>query len=655
MSKSRTSFRWLIPLLIFFLLLSSCASISSFFKGSGKKYKEAVQEWEEGEYGDSMYSMISLLQSDPNYKKAKVFVKENFQTAIEKTHGRIEAAKKIEDQMEKTHSIYKRYQDLYLVVEKAKEIVPLEGPKEEWVWDPEFPKDYLAEYEGARKAAVQVRLAKAEELFNAEKLAEARELIYKCMSAYLQENEWDTEAEIALRKETANKISELAKTAVENIVTSTDKEQLKEGLETLDMALKYNSEDKEVASIREKIENQMIDVLFTEAKEIEAGGDLDSFKEARKKYRSALNEFPESKKLSQALSNVNMRIADAYYEKGYALEQKGDEASLKEAIDLYDEGLEYDESSKKLVSGKNRARASIADQYYQKALAEEKSVGQDIEKGKEVIALYETAQEWVEGYKDTEARIEAIKESISVTIYVAAQSGDLFRKLEEELDGGVHRKLGSDFSVRSSADSKEISPANVDQGNYLQPAKQIGADYIVVLTGELGPVNKDIEENRRSESIDYQITDDGTIEELPAGGLSTLKFGEGSYDTKNDYLDSIGLQEYGTAEVTVIENTRTINRVVYLDYKVVNVKSGSTVYTGERRQTFNASKETILADVTGDHSRITDWYKNNLNTDTSYSKSEPSEAKWMSWIKEEADFVNSKAGAISKAIKSDRG
>ncbi len=655
MSKSRVSFRGLIPLLIFFLLLSSCASITSFFKGSGKKYKEAVQEWEAGEYGDSMYSMLLLLENDPNYKKAKVFVKENFQTAIEKTHERIEEAKNLEDQMEKTDTIYKMYQDLYLVVEKAKEIVPVEGPKEEWVWDPDFPNDYLAEYEGARKAAVQVRLAKAEELFNTEKPAEARELIYKSMSAYLQENEWDNEAEIALRKETANKITELAKNAVRNIINSTDKEQLREGLETLDMALKYNSEDKEVASIREKIENQLINVLLAEGKEIESGGTLDSFKEARKKYRSALSDFPESKKLSQALANVNVRIANAYYEKGYALEQNGDEASLKEAIALYDEGLEYDKGSKKLESGKNRAKASIAELYYQEALTKEKSVGQDIKKGKEVIALYETTQEWVEGYKDTEARIAAVKESISATIYVVAQSGDIFQAMEKKLDAGVHRKLGSNFTVRSSADSKQLSPAHVDKGSYLQPAIQLGADYIVVLTGKIGPVNKDIEEDRRSKSIDYQITDDGTIEELPDGGLSTLRFGEGSYDSKEEYLDSIGLQDYGRAKVTVAENTRTINRVVYLNYKVVNVNNGSTVYTGEFRQTFNHSKETILASVSGNNRKITNWYKNKLNTSTSYSKSAPSEAKWMNWIKEESDFVNSKAGAISKAIKSDRG
>jgi hypothetical protein len=599
--------------------------------------------------------MILLLEDDPKYQKAKDFVRTNFQTAIDKTLGKIEEAEAVKDPLEKTHQLFKLNQDLYLLIKHAKQIVPLQGPKKDpWVWDPDLSKDYIAEFEGARKTAVETYLAKAEELFQANNAPEARGVIEDMMRIYLYEDKWDTEEEKALRTETAGKITELAKDSALQVAESTDTELLEDGIKTLDMALKYSPDDGEIASLRQKIEDRMIDAIIAEGKESEKGGDLNSFIDARKKYRNALRTYENNKKLTEAHAAVEQRIADEYYSQGYAFEKKGDEASIKKALDLYEKGLEYVEGYKKLEDAQSRARRTVAEQYYRKALSLEKGVGRDAKKGQEVIALYKTAQEWVKNYKDTEERIKAVNEAISVRIYVAGQSGDAYRTMEKALSYSMKSKMGSNFIVRTSGASKGgVTPAHVDRNDYLAAAKQADAGYIVVLTGTLGPVQEDVDENRNTKKIDYQITKDGTIEELPKGGLQTLRFGEGAYDTKKKYLDSIDLREYGTANITSIERTRTIYRVFTVDFKVINIDTGSTIYTASHDQRFNASKETILYSAIADTPELRDWYKDNAGMSRKYTKDAPSESEWQKWIADKSDFVTAQTSRIVNAIKND--
>ncbi len=665
MKRSKSFIGFSIAVMLLITLFAGCASISSFFKGSGKKYDAALVEWEEDKYGDSIYHMILLLQDDPNYAKAKEFVKENFQTAIDKTKGLI-TAKEAEkaDPIEKSYDLYELYQDLYLMVKYAKKITPLTGPKDAWVWEPDLSIDYVDDFEGSRKAAVEIRIEKAKELFAAGEAKEAREMVINTMRIFLYEDKWDTEAETALRKVTATQIAEMAKKAALDMLASDEKEVLEEGLKTLDMALDYSPDDEEVASIRGQIEDKLVESIIAETKELESKGDLESLKSARRTYQSAAKKYSGSKKLQQALQNVNLSIAEEYYNRGYELEQKGDEASIKEALDLYDDGLDYVEGYKKLEDAKSRAQSAIAEIYYQKALALEGGVGKDIQKGKEVIALYETAQKWVDNYKDSADRIDQINQAISVSIYVLAQEGELFRQFEKELHNELHRKLGSGFFIYpATSGDRGFSPAMVNNKGYMDPAKSKGLNYMVLITGEPAPVEEEVEEERKKHKIEFQIEDDGTIQELPDGGLVTLNIGRGAFKgTDKEYLKSMNLRGYGTANFTSIEKVKTIYRYYNLDYQVVNVETGSTVYTGSWRHKFKWSQERILDSALAETdiedfntNTLRDWYIKEINElPTRYTKSAPPEAKWQEYFAKNADFVNNKAGDIAGAIKEDR-
>lgn len=661
MKKSTLLLYTLAAGVILISLLSGCASITSFFKGSGKKYDAALAQWEEGKFGDSMYDMILLLQDDPNYGKAKEFVKANFQTAMDKTKELITAKESQEsDPIEKSYELYKLYQDLYLMVKYAREIVPLTGPKDAWVWEPDLSKDYVEEFEGSRKSAVEIRMVKVKELFDADNAEEARALVNDTMRIFLYEDKWDTEAETALRQETAVNIASMAKEAAEKVLASDDTEILKDGLKTLDMALKYHPDDQDVAAIRGQIEDKLVEAIIAEGKALEAAGDLESLKGALKTYKNAQRSYSGSSKLQKAIDDVNVSIGEAYYKLGYEMEQKGDEASLKEALELYEAGQGYVEglaTFNKLEGAKQRSREAIAEIYYQKALALEKGVGKDIQKGKEVIALFETAREWVEQYKDSEERIAAINQAISVSIYVLAQQGDIFRTFENNLYRSVSGKLGEGFFVHSATGgSSGFAPGMINDDAYMGMARSKGINYMVLLTGSAGSAEERTSEARKEVKIDYQMKRDGTIEKLPDGGLVALNIGKDAYKgSDEDYLKSMDLRGYGTAALTLVEETREIFREFYLDYRVMNVETASTVYTGNWKQTFTWSKETILSAVEGGNQALTEWYKKENNkAPTSYTKNPPSEAQWNNFFSENADFVNNKAGAIAEAIKSDR-
>ena len=132
--RSKAVFRSLIPLILLITLFTGCSTIGSFFKGSGKSYDSAIVEWEDGNYSDSMYHMIRLVQNDPEYAKAKDFIQIRFQLANDKTLELIKTKEAGEsDPLEQSQEVYDLYQGLTRMVTYARQIVPMVGPKEAWV------------------------------------------------------------------------------------------------------------------------------------------------------------------------------------------------------------------------------------------------------------------------------------------------------------------------------------------------------------------------------------------------------------------------------------------------------------------------------------------------------------------------------------------
>jgi tetratricopeptide (TPR) repeat protein len=658
--RSKSVFRSLITLIVLTTLFTGCSSIGSFFKGSGKSYDSAVVEWEKGSYVDSMYHMIRVVQNDPEYAKAKDFIKIQFQIANDKTLELIkmkEADKS--DPLVKSQEVFNLYQGLNRMVTYAKKIVPLVGPKETWVWDPDLSEDYVEGLEASRKVGVELRISEIQTLFASEKSEEARVMIKNVMGDYLDAGANDSEAEITLRDVTAKQIANLVKNATKKMLSSDQTEVLQEGLKLLDLALIYSPNDEEVAVIRTQIEDKLVSAIIAEGKELEEKGDIKSLESAREKYELAYKKYPGCESLNQAINAVKVTIGNMYYANGYELEQIGDEESLKKARNLYESVLKYkklDEDAR-FYEAFDRATVALAEISYQRALELEPAIGNDIQKGQTVISAYQDAQEWVENYKDTEQRIAAVKEAITVNVYVLAQQGELFRSSEIELANALKKKFNYFYYFTPATDeNRGFSPSMVEDDSWISPAKSKGLTYMVILTGKAGSVQYNVKEEQENLKINYKINLDGTIEELSSGSFSVLNAGKALYKgTDAAYLKSMSIKGYGTANITVSKKTKASYRDFYTEYKVVNVDDGATVYESNLTTKFNMPSQTITSSVTSDNSQLRTWYLKTHNTTIKTSfVNDPTEESWVALYKKNADFVTNKATAIAKAISEER-
>jgi len=496
-------------------------------------------------------------------------------------------------------------------------------------------------------------------LFTSEKNEEAREMIKNVMSDYLDEKSSDAEAKITLRNVTSKQIADMAKNATKNMLSSDQTDVLKEGLNLLKLALKYSPEDEEIAVIRTQIEDKLISTIIVEGKELEAKGDVRSLEIARDNYERAYKEYSESESLKQAITDVKITIGNVYYDYCYELEQVGDEESLKEALGIYESVLKYKEldQDERFEEAHERATVALAEVFYQRAFALEPEVGKSVQKGQEVISTYEDAQEWVENYKDTEQRIAAVKEAITVNVYVLAQPGDLFRTSEIELTSALNKEFNYFYYFTPATDGNlGFSPSMVENGTWMSEAKSKGLTYMVTLEGNAGSVQEDITEEQENLEINYKIALNGGIEEMSKSSLAIFNTGLSLYDgTEEEYLKRMDVKEYGTANITITEQTKKTYRDFCTGYKVFDVDTESVIYTKNLSARCALPSQTITSSVTSDNTQLRTWYlyKHHITVSTSFTNDQ-SEDAWDALYKKNTSYMTDKAAttiadAISKA------
>jgi uncharacterized protein (DUF2267 family) len=641
-----------IALLVLTTMFSGCAAIGSMFKGSAKKYDSGMEDWNNENYTESISQMITIIMDDDGYKPAKEFVNMNFQVAIDKSLDKInfiklQGSNPIQDSLE----VFNLYKNLNSIVRKAKRIVPLEGPKGAWIWNPDLSNDFVSELDEARQTAVDLRLNEITELFNNQKFEDALNMVNDTKKIFIDTIEIKTDASTKTKDEFLNQVPILMKETVSKMLVSSNQEVLKQCRDILDVATEYSEkDDAEIASLQKKIENRLCELIINEGKIIEEKGDLESLLAAKEIYYKGYKEYPDNEIILKAHNDVCSKISNIYYNEGYALEKKGDIESLEEALVQYVKGSKYASENEKyrFEEASIRTNTAIADVYYQQGLLLEPEVGIDIEKGAKVIELYQKAQEWVENYKDTETRIANIQKAITVKIFVLANINDsLNTNIEKAMATSLKNILGEGYNINSATlEDYGFTSSMANSTKWESAAKTNNANYIVFLNGKVGKIYDEIETDQYSESIHYRIDKKGDISKITAAEYILIETRKEQVEDNSDFFDrsafleSLDLIDYGKETVTSTDTTRKLYIPITIDYKVVNAETGRTIYTGTKTTQHLYSKEKINSQVSAKSSIISSWYRDNyVNIRTEFSPDPTTEQIY--------EFCNKKAKIIS--------
>lgn len=579
-------------LLILVAMITSCASLASFFKGSGRKYDAALAEWEGGEYSEALRGMISVYKNDDNFTKAKVFVRDHYAEGVQNILGKIAKAQTMEDPKKKSKAVFDGYYGLYLLNEYLKKNIPIVGPKEEWSWEPEEIKDFSSQVASARKTAVDVYLNDAARLFAQKKGAEGRELVDDTIVNFIYITKNSPDEKRALYDASIPRIVRMVDGYAASVQGSSSLEELDEAREAIDLGLAHSEGNQQLTARRQAIENRIATLYVAQGREMEAEGGVAALKKARSHYQKGLRDVKDHAGLTQALNNVNRAIADAYYDEGYALEQKGDDESMKAAISKYEAGLEYAEGYEKLTGAIARTKNTVAERYYQEALAMEPDVGEDPQKAKEVVAVYEKAQAWVEDYKDSNARIAKIMAAVQVNIYVVANTGSYYDALQGVLEKALDRKVSEPYAIYGPEDSSGLlTAAQVDSNNFIAPAKTLGAKFVVVIKAETPNYTTSVRDNEESEEFYYAIDAENKFQKIDEAAYKLLKYQENTQGIEQT-LRSQELREFGKGTKTVYTQTRTVNQEIKMNVAVYNIKTERRVYTQNISKTIRLARDT---------------------------------------------------------------
>ncbi len=638
-------------------LLASCSSINSFFKGSADKLKKAETAWNEGKYADAVYDAISIIKEDPEFEAAKVFIRDRYADAILKTRDQIEKAEGMAP-LEREETRFQLYSSLKSLYSGISSLGPISGAKNAWTWQPDGAiPDGGPELEKARESVVNVCLSESANFFKEMKATEGRDLLKKILSYYIKEYASDSDAKKALRAKTIPIIISIVKDYGRIAVNATTQAQLEEAFKTFDFIDEYAKGDAEIASLRATLEAKAAEVYVSEGKALEASGDIDSLLKARAKYQQGLKKLSKNTALTAALGAVNVKIADAYYEQGYAKEQLGDDESLKAAIALYQKGFDYDAKNAKLIEGAFRAQTAGAERYYQQGLTAEKAMGRDPAKGKAVIALYKKAQEWIEDYKDTSSRIETVTAATTVTVLVSASGNTpLERGIEKSLASALKNSAGTGFKILPGADNgiSLTGDLTANGAEILSVARRLNALYHISYTVSLEkPVVTSEKREAAPVTVYYYQTLSGEIGKLKSkadyDAAKVLETASGGYEK---FIAIQKWKEYGIFSYTDVfeKRVQTLPLTIIVS---ANTVSGNKQLWSRTVKTGIPVSEEILSDVKVENNKFRDFALNGRNMKY---KALLTDAAWQKRVDDStgpAKEIATKAKDIVAAIKAD--
>lgn len=300
-------------------------------------YKQAQDQWDKGSYTHALYLGSKAVVSDPAQWRPKRFLNDHFDQGIKQTKQYLEQTQNPTEVAvaDQRHQTYTYLVDLYANIEQMK--LPLKH-KDKFSWETEIV-DYTDELEAARKEAVEVHFESGERLLS-DKI-----------------------------RESVGKAANLYSKAIKEYATSEEKETLK---------------------------TRAFTHLKTHGDEFGASQNLKEAISAHEAYALALH-FKASEEVKTAADKVRLHVSDLYVTQGKKLEAKADLNNLINASDYYKAALNWNEENEAAQKLAEQVKPKVAEIYYQKGLAIQKSKDRDLIQAK---THFKNATEWVPDYKD---------------------------------------------------------------------------------------------------------------------------------------------------------------------------------------------------------------------------------------------------------------
>ena len=343
----------IVVLLLLIISIVGCAGIRRAFSPAGDDYKTAMKAWEANEPLEAILLMAKAVQVDPKLPDPKEFFRDNFDTAVAKIEEGLDNTQNKPQHLYK-EQVYNTYINLQKVYEAVGELpLPFSDKKGKWEWTTDI-KDYTAEIETAAQEA------------------------WTAFFAYVQDK---------LAQDNAGEAINALEYALDKFLQKGSKE--------------YNAA---VAAV--------IEVLNEYGKSKHNSTDIDILEGALAAYNKVLEFDPENVDALEGIRELSVAISDLYVERGIAQEEKGGIKAFESAAADYERALFWNEENGDAEARLAGVKVKIAEHYYQEGIKVEQAKGLDAKD--EILALYEKAQEWVAGYKDTDKRIFNVLVSVEL-------------------------------------------------------------------------------------------------------------------------------------------------------------------------------------------------------------------------------------------------
>jgi tetratricopeptide (TPR) repeat protein len=351
--KRNFSMGKVLVLLLLIISIVGCAGLRRAFSPAGDDYKEAMKVWEAGDAVEAIIMMAKAVQIDPKLPDPKEFFRDNFDTAI----GMIEAG--LSNKQNKAEHLYKEqvyntYVDLQKVYAALAELpLPFSDKKETWSWTTDI-KDYTAQIEQAGIDAWTAFFGYIQDMLGQDNTGEALNALDYALAKFLKKGSSEYQSAVASVIEAFNAYGQS----------------------------KHDSND--------------IDIL----------------EGALAVYNKVLEFDSENVDALEGIRELSYTISDLYVVRGIAEEEKGGIESLESAAADYERALFWNEENGEAEARLAGVKVKIAEHYYQEGIKVEQAEG--IAAKDKIVALYEKAQKWVAGYKDTDKRIFNVLVSVEL-------------------------------------------------------------------------------------------------------------------------------------------------------------------------------------------------------------------------------------------------
>lgn len=334
-----------IPILLFLIAsIVGCAGLRRAFSPAGDEYKTAKKTWEAGEPVEALLLMAEAVTIDPKLPDPKEFFRDNFDAAI------AQIKKDLKNHQNKAEHLYKEqvyntYVNLQKVYSALEELpLPFSHKKGKWEWTTKI-EDYTAEIDTARGEAWTAFFGYIQTVLGQDNVEEAIKALDYALDKFQKPGSEDYQAAVAASIETFNSFA----------------------------GAKHDSKD------------------------------IDTLEAALAAYNKVLEFDSENVTALEGIRELSYTISDLYVERGIAREAGKDIESLEAAAADYERALFWNEKNETAEAQLAGVSVKIAEHYYQEGVKVEQAEG--LSAKDKIVSLYEKAQAWVAGYKDTDKRI----------------------------------------------------------------------------------------------------------------------------------------------------------------------------------------------------------------------------------------------------------